>query len=663
MEMIRTDSPDFRKLFTAILGEVERHGEAIVETPSAVYILRPEAVDRLRRYSSIVAGVDLSQLYRTRTPSCRDCAGRRRRAAGEAIALFLKGEPERGKLLLGEALKKHSDLPECEKCCQHAQTVVKPLMELSARLGLEDFIRIPVVSSFTKVSLEDAELVEEYQVRIPGGHSFTVRILRERGSGRYWYDPVLPVEELSPEEMELINQTMRRIANSPESPEKIAGDILRETGAEGSLLKPILDAYLSGLGDLQFLLYDRKHLTDVFIYPNGIVTVSTYDRDMECTLRLTRRGLENLAISYKLVTGEPFSESSPLSAHFWEEHNCRISALGFTANYTGKPDFAIRLWPEKPWHVVNLIERKALDTTTAAVLTAGINLGVGMIIAGGPGSGKSTLLQAAIFMIPRERRKVAFLTAREIHSWFGEHRFRISEMRVHTGDRVTVQGAPITHALKQALIHGDAVWLFNEIKFEDEARPFFTAAAAAGQSAVLTTMHARSALGIVQRLGVDFKLPVTVLRVIKWIPVAAAIQRPGSTRKYRLLRELAEVLPFKRDPIDEDAIKSLVRYVHGRWECAGVGEITDRNAEDFVKESPFLTSMGELSGLGTYGVGELILLFRDVYERVLEWGTPEPEIFTRLMEALFASFPEGGFSGSEREEVFERWLIQAKRIL
>jgi|Deesub1362B_J571_1020462.scaffolds.fasta_scaffold00660_7 Flp pilus assembly CpaF family ATPase len=659
--MIKADSLDFRKLFPTVLGEVERHGEAVVETQSAVYILRPEAVERLREYSSTIAGADLSRLYRARAPSCGDCINRRRRAVGEAVALLLKGDAESGKRLLEEVVTQRGGLPECEECTLDALRVLKPLMALSAKLGVEDFTRIPVVSSFTKVSLKGAELVEEYLVRIPGGQSFTVRILREHG--RYWYDPVLPVEVLSPDERELLNRVMRAIVSSAEPPEKVVEGVLEEAGATGSLLKPVLDAYISGLGDLQFLLYDRKHLTDIFVYPNGIVTVSSYDRDMECTLRLTRRGLETLATSYRLVTSEELSESSPLSAHFWEEHNCRISALGYTANYTKRPDFAIRLWPEKPWHVLNLVERGALDTTLAALLTAGMNLGAGMIIGGGPGSGKSTLLQAAIFMIPRGRRKVAFLTAREIHSWFSEHRFRISEMRVHTSEEVTMQGAPISRALKQALIHGDAIWIFNEIKFEDEARPFFTAAAAAGQSAVLTTMHAKSALGIVQRLQVDFRLPVTVLRVIKWIPVAVAVQKPGSTKKHRLIRELTEVLPFKRDPVDENAIKSLVKYSRRKWEYVGVGEITDHNAEDFVRESPFLTTMGELSGLDAHGVGELILLFRDIYDRVLEWGVPEPELFTSLMEALFSSFPEEGFSGSEREEVFERWIVQARRIL
>ncbi len=660
---------DFQKLFPKILDDVRRHGEAVVETPSAVYVLKPEAVSRLKEYASALNKIPVVQLCRPHSTGCEDCVAERRRLLGAVISGFSAGDAAAGRASIGRLLSQNEDLPECDECLEEAKAALEPLLQLSPTLDVEDFSRVPVVSSFTKVAVRGAEVVDEYAVLLPEGQSFTVRILRERRTGRYWYDPVLPVETLSAEERDILRRVREAVGSAAAgSHEDLRAVWLRELerhGARGNLLKPVLEPYFEGLWDIQFLLYDRDHLTDIFIYPNGVVTVSTYERDMDCTLRLTRKGLERLAEGYRLATGQSFSRSHPMSICFWEEHNCRISALGYTANHPEKPDFAIRLWPEKPWHVLNLVVRKAIDTATAAVLTAGANLGAGMIFAGGPGSGKSTMLQTVLFMIPREWRKVAFLTAREIHSWFFEHRFRISEMRVHTSDEVTAEGVPIFRAVKQALVHGTAVWIFNEIKYRDEAGPFFTAAAAAGQSSVLTTMHAGSASDIVHRLHVDFKLPATVLRVIRWIPVLMLVRGAGAASKRRFLSELTEVIPFRRDPIEEEALRSIIRRRGRRWEFAGVGELTSSNAEDFVRESPFLVSAGETAGLDPFGVGELILLFRDVYDRILERGVPSPERMTSLMGALFAALSDETFTGEagERQEVFERWVLRAKQVL
>jgi len=664
--VIKVDVFEPEEMFQAILEKVEEVGECIVETPGAVYTLTPEAVSRLQNLSAILRTANISLLLRDRGAGCDTCVQDRSRVVYAAISSITKGKPASAVELLTNIPTRN--LAQCQECETDTQEEVSNLREAVklARLDMSDFTRTPVITSFTKYIPRQAQIDTEYDVVLPGGISFRVRWLRTPAG--FYYDPILPVETLSIKERTILNNITRRLASSSKPPEEMVKDLLNEY--ESPVVHSILSNFVHGLGDLQYLIYDKR-LTDIYIYPTGIVEVSAHDRDLKCTLRITSHGLENLAAAFRRLTGEYFYESDPLSTYFWDQHNCRLSAVGYTGNFTGKPDFAIRLWPEKPWHVLDLIDKGALDFETAAVLTVGANLGVGVILGGGRGSGKSTFLQTFLFMIPRYTRKVALMTAREIHRWFSERRFRISEMRVHTGQEVSARGVPIDRAVKQMLVHGESAYIiFNEIKYREEAVPFFTAAAAAGMSSILTTMHASNAGGIVQRLGIDYELPATALRTIRWIPVTGVVQKPGSIYKRRVFRELSEVLPFKKDPITEGKVKPLIKYdpATDGWWYAGAddtgGRLTDATVEDFVRESNFLTRAGAMRGLDTKGVAEYILLFRDFYQEVfdIQGAPPDPDTFSTYMECLFASFPEEGFTGKDRQDILRRWrLCSSKR--
>jgi len=643
------------KHFNSILSAVEHTGECIVETPGAIYTLNPNALERLTRLLKTLTTTNFFPMLKDRGPGCDGCIPIREKNLSLAVTSLKMGKHRKAQKDLKEIeIKDYAQCKECEKVTFNIISRLEEVLELT-QISVTDFTRTPVITSFSKYFPQKYQVEEEYEVPIPGGVSFRVRLLNtERG---IYYDPLLPVESLGIKAMNTLNKVIKKIGESS-SPRKTM-----ETELDGTLLS-VANNYLYGLGNIQYMIYDKK-LTDIYIYPTGVVEVSSYDRDMECTLKLTSRGLEDLASSYRRLTGEYFFESDPLSTYFWEEHNCRISAIGYTGNYTKKPDFAIRIWPEKPWHILNFVHVGSMDFETAAILTAAANFGVGAIIGGGRGTGKSTMLQTFLFMMPRQTRKIALLTAREIHSWFTERRFRISEMRVHTGDEVSSKGVPISRAVKQMLVHGESSYiLFNEIKYREEAIPFFTAAAAAGMSSLLTTLHTDSAEGVIQRLLLDFNIPVTALRTIRWIPMTILNRKAGSAYKRRVFGDLVEVLPFREDPLKEDKIKHLITYNTKRetWTYAGVEKLTDKNMKDFVKESDFLRIEGEQRGLDSKGVAEYILLFRDVYKEIYNMyqGPPNTDAFLSLMEHLFVSFPKKGFEGKDRNKILRKWRICVK---
>jgi energy-coupling factor transporter ATP-binding protein EcfA2 len=289
----------------------------------------------------------------------------------------------------------------------------------------------------------------------------------------------------------------------------------------------------------------------------------------------------------------------------------------------------------------------------AALLTTAANLGAAVVIGGDRGGGKSTLLQSFLFMIPRQVRKVALLTEREIHSWFFEEGFNISEFKVHTGNRVTSSGVPVDEAVKQLLVHGESGYLiYNEVKFAEEARPFFTLSAVAGMSSLLTTMHADSARDVVNRLMIDFRLPLAALRTVDWVVTTSVLRPSPSGTKKRAVTGVVEIGDFRRDPIEEGSLKEIAEYnpITGTWD--------DASPSDLVDASSFLKEAGRRRGMTGEEVAGMIGLFERVYKRVYRTHPIGPERFTLLMEELFRACEPGDPEGSYR-----KWWKQCWRML
>ncbi len=57
--------------------------------------------------------------------------------------------------------------------------------------------------------------------------------------------------------------------------------------------------------------------------------------------------------------------------------------------------------------------------------------------------------------------------------------------------------------------------------------------------------------GILQRLILDFKLPMEALRNINFILIAHVVRRGFSTEKYRRVTGLTEIRRFREDPFKE----------------------------------------------------------------------------------------------------------------
>lgn len=628
---------DVKNQFSTILREVREKGECIVDTGSTIYVLKPKPLKELKKLTSILESLDYSALLPSHNEDCLSCARERTPWLSRALRSFEEGRLDEARLLLKTIPGRHGK--PCERCIEETRKTLLPLTSISFTLTELDFHPRPHLALATRLNIE-GEVVESYRTKLS-----RVRILEKHG--RYYYDPVLPVDDLSAREKSILciaRETMTRELLDTE--DKALERLMQMHGVDHHKLKGLMDIYVNKLGDLQYLIADKR-LTDVYVNSSGVVRVTSYDYgDMKCTLRFPSRELERIASRLRVLSGEAFDHSHPVTSFFWEEENCRISAVAYTGSYTGKADFAIRLWPEKPWHILDILHRGSVNHCLAAILTAAANLGAGIIIGGDRSGGKSTLLQSFLFMIPRETRKVALLTEREIHRWFYEHDYNITEFRVHTGEGVTSMGMPIAMAAKHLLIHGESGYLImNEVKYEEEARPFFTLAAAVGLTSLLTTMHAKSAEGVVQRLLIDFQLPLSALRNIDWILMTNLLREGITGRRRRAVTELVEIEAFHRDPITEDKLRRLAEYdpLTKKWNIPDI--IT------LVKSSGFLGISARKRGMQQEDVITLIHALERVYKRLSRLYPLEAERFAKAMELFFEAYEPG----KDEDEIIRQW--------
>ncbi len=607
-------SKELRKIF-----ELAKSEHPTIVRGATVHILKEEKLREVREYLSKLERIEI---YHENEIFCRECSVKRQGLLVKFVEALRSGEKNKAVQMIEEIPAESARL--CKKCTTIAREQLNDLLESFPDITLADFTATSKAAYTYKEEIIGRE-IQRYMVG-----DAEVRII-ETPDGRLCYDITPPSQNLTLQERSVLAEILETSAERALTLQETIALLERvctERGLSSRRLDRFLNCYLHGFGDLQYMIED-ENLTDIFVFTNGRITVEHYDySSMECTLRFTREGLEALALAYERITSKTFSMSSPVSVYFWDEHNCRISAAGYVANFSTIPEFTIRKWPSEPWSVLELIRRGSLSFRLAALLNLAVYSGMAIIIAGDKGGGKSTLLNALLFMIPRRSRKLAILTDREIHSWFYKNDFRISELRVHTGNSITSQGVPISQAVNFMLVFGEAkLTIFNEIKFKEEAAPFFGTTAVAGVNSIATTMHASSPEGIIHRLIYSFELNPEAVRNIDLI-VMAEPRRDLAGRLRRAVTRVTEIQPFKRNPLEEGKMKDIARFNGEDWDFM-------LDSSHFVKRVAERFSLSE---------DDVLSLLDDLEEKYRELFRRKAEGRLRRVE-----IPD------EIEEFFRRW--------
>jgi hypothetical protein len=193
---MRAEKLDPRSQFREILREVGERGECVVDTGSTLYALRPHAVEELERLLNIIEGLDYSVLLPGKAATCIGCVHRRARLLSRAVGLAEEGRLEEARIALRDVPRRGEE--PCGACVEEFRRETAPLTGYSFRLREIDFTSSPYLTSASKISLgEGAEVVETYRAPL-----CRVRVIE--AGGEYYYDPQLPVEELSTRERSVL---------------------------------------------------------------------------------------------------------------------------------------------------------------------------------------------------------------------------------------------------------------------------------------------------------------------------------------------------------------------------------------------------------------------------------------------------------------------------
>jgi flagellar protein FlaI len=254
----------------------------------------------------------------------------------------------------------------------------------------------------------EGRVVESYRVGIS-----TVSVV-ERGASLYYVVEDPPVSE---RDLRRLGSVLERISEELEDPglfldvqrREEARAYLRERlgklGVKSDVLVALAERELLGFGSLDPVLRD-KNLENVECKgPDVPLTVfhSRHGR-METNMSFSRGELDRLVQRLVFLSGRTISISSP------KVDNAFLPGVGrLTATYGGEispqgSSFVVRIFPERPWTVLGLLERGTISPELGAYLWLAVEYKMPILVAGEMGSGKTSYANALLGLAPPDKR-------------------------------------------------------------------------------------------------------------------------------------------------------------------------------------------------------------------------------------------------------------------
>ena len=338
------------------------------------------------------------------------------------------------------------------------------------------------------------------------------------------------------------------------------------TAAEIEELATILSRYTAGYGILELLLSDEK-IQDIFINsPIGTTPIYINHSDFEeCETNLmpTSEDAESWATRFRLYSGRPLDESSPVldTELMVPGGRARVAAITRSLSPEGLA-FAFRRHREKPWTFPLFIKGRMFDSLYAGLMSFIIDGGRAMLIAGGRGSGKTSVLNGLMLEIMTKFRIITTEDTLEIA--VPEMRrlgYNIERMKSRSVITRVETELPADEALRTALRLGDSVLIIGEVRSIESLALFEAMRIGALANVVAGTIHGESAYGVYDRVVHDLGVPPTSFKALDLITICNQLKSPDGLHRFRRVTELTEVRKqWKNDPLDEGGFVNLMEY-------------------------------------------------------------------------------------------------------
>jgi flagellar protein FlaI len=264
---------------------------------------------------------------------------------------------------------------------------------------------------------------------------------------------------------------------------------LAKLGVRDDTLLYFAERELLGFGPLDPVLRDRQ-LENVECKGPGkpLNVVHVEFGRIESNMVFSEPELDSLVQRLVFKAGKSCSAASPKVDNAFLPGVGRLTAT-CGREISGGSSFVVRIFPERPWTVLGLLERNTLSPEVAAYLWLAVEYKMPILIAGEMGSGKTSYANAILGLAPPDRR---IGTAEDVAEFNIPH---LNWQKYLTDER---RGIDLFELVKLLLRANVDYVVINEIRGAEESRAWFQAIST-GHGGV-TTIHTDTVENVFNRL-------------------------------------------------------------------------------------------------------------------------------------------------------------------
>ena len=289
-----------------------------------------------------------------------------------------------------------------------------------------------------------------------------------------------------------------------------------------------------GMGEIEVLLKDSE--IEEIVLNGSREPVWVYHRKHSWLKTNIIVGEEDNIKHYASLAGRVVNKDITLLNPLLDAHlrtGDRINATLAPISTRGNT-ITIRKFAAKPWTVTNLIKKKTLDYTTAALVWFAIQYELSLLIVGGTGSGKTSTLNVISNFFPPNQRIISIEDTRELVLPETLHWVPLETRMPNPEGQGEITMLDL--AVNALRMRPDRI-LVGEIRRKREAEVLFEAMHT-GHS-VYATLHANSVNEAIMRMtNPPIQLPKNVLNSLSLMLVQNRNRRTGLRRTF----QVAEIL-------------------------------------------------------------------------------------------------------------------------
>lgn len=534
----------------------------------------------------------------------------------------------------------------------------------------------------------DAVFIKKYEIR-RNGYTLKVSLysLSKRPEKLYFIIP--PEFNLADEEIEILQKVKEKMAKyrpsdfsfmeaetSREYFLKFAKKQIKEIIKKENMdidaekidfLSDIFAKYTAGFGLLEDLLMD-KNIQDIYInapVENNPIHIIMGGEEYTSNIYFSQKDVDALSSRFRILSGRPFSEASPVLDMAIEKYGSRISAISNPLTPKGIA-FAIRKHSITPWTLPKFIVNNMLSATAAGLLSFFVDGQATILIAGTRGAGKTSLLSSLILEIPQRYRILTLEDTPEIPvEQLQSLGYKIQSLITQPITSIESRsGITPEKALRTALRLGESVLIIGEVRGEETKILFEAMRVGAAGNVVLGTIHGATTRDVFERIVYDIGVAPTSFKATDIVLVLAPIRAGGSMEKRRRVIQISEVLKEGCYGANADKIFADIMKYNAKIDKLEATDLLD------MGQSKVIEKIARDWGISIEEALENIFLRKRIREEIVEKG----KINSNLLEAKAVRDANNAFwmlieeskrehGSPDYEEVENKWIDWYKNYI